>query len=33
VELEELLLGAADEQHAPVELEVVEHRRLFGHAL
>ena len=30
VELEELLLGAADDQHPPVELEVVQHRRLLG---
>ena len=33
VELQELLLGAADDQHPPVELEVVQQRWLFGHAL
>jgi hypothetical protein len=33
VELQKLLLGATDDQHAPVELEVVQHRRLLGHRL
>jgi hypothetical protein len=31
MELEELLLGTADDQHPPVKLEVVQHRRLLGH--
>ena len=30
VELEELLLGAADDQHPPVELEIVQHRAAQG---